>query len=60
MGGWAEGAEDVETANVGHSGGHEALMSGFASAPVAGFAHAQVLEMVDFAFDLRPIPAAGS
>ena len=53
--GLAERAEGGEAADVGHGGGQETLMFGFPPSSVAGFAHAEILEVVDLSFYLGSV-----
>ncbi len=59
FGGLAEGARDLEAADVGHGSGHEPLKFGLPSASVAGFTHAEILEVVDPALHLGSIAQQG-
>src|SRR5258708_29474095 len=54
-----ERVEHDEAFEVGHGGGEQGLEARLSSASVTGFAHAQVLEVVDLAFDLGPLAEQG-
>jgi len=55
-GGVSERAEDSEALDVGDGRCKQGLQPGFSAAPVAGFAHPEVLEVVDLAFHFRAVP----
>ena len=46
-----QGTQQVQPAEVGHGGSEQGLQEGLAPSPVAGLAHAEVLEVVDLSLD---------
>lgn len=57
--GLIEGTEDVEAVEVGDGGSEQGLEPGPGPSPVAGLAHAEVLEVIDLALDLGPAAQQG-
>src|ERR1035441_3823768 len=54
-----ERVEHGQALEVGHGRGKQGLQPGFSSAPETGFAHTEVLEVIDPAFHFRPAPQEG-